>query len=319
VLNVHWIAGFVSHAEVVHYAQYVGPAVWTLHDLNPFTGGCHFPGACNNYREGCGCCPVLSSSRPRDLAYRGWEAKRRSLARVDTDKLHLVAPSRWLAEAARSSALFRRYAVTVIPYGIDLQTYRPLPRDAMRMVLGIRPDARVILVVAAKLSDSRKAGPAFFSALAATVAGWRDTVVVTAGKHPPALADSMPHRALGPIENEAFLAALYSCADIHLMPTMDDNLPNAALETIACGAPIVGYATGGMPDIVGDDEAGVLTPKGDLAALLAAARTLLGDAARLGRLRLAARERAERLFAKELQVARYRALYETAIQPGKEV
>ena len=141
-------------------------------------------------------------------------------------------------------------------------------------------------------------------------------MLLTVGRDMPPLGSSVPYRAVGAIESEDILAGLYNCADMLLMPTLDDNLPNAALEAIACGVPVVSYETGGMPDIVGEQEAGILVPKGDIGALLDSARSLLRDTNSLKQKKEAARCRAEKYYAKELQASRYKSLYEDLLGNG---
>ena len=117
--------------------QFKNPIVWTLHDMWPFTGGCHYDNECGRFRQSCGKCPALHSGRDHDLSRRIWKRKRRSWAGVP---IVVVATSHWLADMARSSSLFKDQRIEVIPNGIDTDKYKPL--DKKGSSYGLRTAAR---------------------------------------------------------------------------------------------------------------------------------------------------------------------------------
>src|SRR5262249_18957509 len=113
IICLHWIAGaFLKPAQL---RQLRRPLVWRLSDLWPFTGGCHYPGACRGFERSCGSCPALGSDNPNDLSAQGFRARARAYPALD---LTVVAPSRWIAENARRSALFGQRRIEHIPTGI---------------------------------------------------------------------------------------------------------------------------------------------------------------------------------------------------------
>src|SRR5262249_8470788 len=140
VLHLAWVADGFLRVETLPRLR--APLVWTLHDSWAFTGGCHVPYECLRYRERCGRCPALGSRGERDLSRRVGERKERGWGPLD---LTVVAPSRWLAEAARSSALFRGRRVEVIRNGLDLERFHPGDVSAARCTLGLPLDKRVLL------------------------------------------------------------------------------------------------------------------------------------------------------------------------------
>lgn len=158
VINLHWITGFIDHIDLLKMLPENAKFVWTLHDINAFSGGCHFPGDCKNYAEECSCCPILESEKKRDMALRIWNRKMRFFKTLADRQVYFVSPSRWLAEAAQASPLLKRCDVSVIPYGIDQEVYCPKNGGPMKSLLGIPEDIPVILVLAARLSDLRKGG-----------------------------------------------------------------------------------------------------------------------------------------------------------------
>src|SRR5262245_20369911 len=123
IVNLHWIPGFVDYRAFFSRVPRSRSIVWTFHDLNALTGGCHYDFGCDRYVAGCGSCPQLGSADPGDLSRDVWERKRRMFSNVPVSRLHIVAPSRWLANEARHSPFLGRFQVDVIPYGLDLEEF----------------------------------------------------------------------------------------------------------------------------------------------------------------------------------------------------
>jgi glycosyltransferase involved in cell wall biosynthesis len=182
VICLHWIAGsFLHPSDLMRLGK---PLTWLLHDLWPFTGGCHFPGSCRAFEQRCGRCPSLGSNAPDDFAGRDFAARERAYEALD---LTIVAPSRWIADEARRSALFGRRRIEHIANGIDLQLYRPMDRGAARRLLALPADERPVLLFGAMsaTSNARKGYGPLQKALrvfARTAAGHGAMAVVFGGE-----------------------------------------------------------------------------------------------------------------------------------------
>ena len=313
VVNMHWVADLLDYRTLPRLAARV-PVVWTFHDMNPFTGGCHYSGACARFCESCGSCPQLAtSSGERDMTHRILKRKLGILKRVPRHRLAVVCPSAWLAREARSSALFRDFEVRVIPNGLDLQQYQPADPAEARARLGLPAKARIVLFVADQIEDRRKG----LAQLLEAFGGVRDVpnlLLVTLGQgRSPVLAD-LPCRHLGALHDPALLAAAYSAADVFAIPSLQDNLPNTILESMACGTPVVGFATGGVGEAIADGQTGLLAPVGDAPALGTALRRLLEDDRLRRQMAGEARARVEKEYTVRLQALRYAALYHELLQ-----
>ena len=143
VVHLHWINyGFVRIETLARIGR---PLLWTLHDMWPFTGGCHYAGACGRYQAGCGDCPQLDSASAVDLSSRTMRRKRLAWSGRD---LTVIAPSRWLAGLAGRSALFAASRVEVIPNCLDTVRFCPGSKAAARAALGLPQDRRLVLFVA---------------------------------------------------------------------------------------------------------------------------------------------------------------------------
>ncbi len=140
IIHLHWLgAGFLRVETLRRLGK---PLIWTLHDSWAFTGGCHVPYACKRYQQSCGACPVLGSSREGDLSRWTWNRKERAWRDLN---LTVVTPSRWLADCARSSSLFRDLRVEVIPNGLDTGMFKPGDKEQARKLLGLPKDKKIIL------------------------------------------------------------------------------------------------------------------------------------------------------------------------------
>ncbi len=319
IIHLHWISGFVDLQRLLAGLPSAARVVWTLHDMNAFTGGCHYAGSCDGFVNQCGECPQLGSADARDLSRGIWQRKDRAFGSLTPDRLQIVTPSRWLeGEVRRSSLLGPRFEVRRIPYGVDTDELAPRDRAAARATLGVPAEKKVILFAAHSIANRRKG----FDLLARALAGLDDLddlfLVSLGGGHPPATG-ALPHRHLGYVGDERLLSLVYSAADVFVLPSRQDNLPATGLEALACGTPVVGFAVGGVPDLVRPGVTGALADEVDAGALGATLRDILSHEDRLAELRRRCRAVALDEYTLERQARDYRALYERcheSVQPA---
>jgi len=305
IVNLHWVAGFVNWMNAAR-ALKGKRIVWTMHDMNPFTGGCHYAGECTRFLEGCGACPMLGSKDDTDVSRSMWEYKKFAYGKLD---LHPVAPSRWLAETATKSSLLSPFPARVLPNGFPTDVFVPsAKREEVRRSYGVPEGAKVVLFGADTLIVKRKGFIYLLQALS-RMAG-KNIHFAFFGNLPddvlPGL--NLPLIRLGYVQEESALAALYSMADLFVIPSIEDNLPNTVVEAMLCGVPVVGFNIGGIPDMVQHKKTGYLVPPRDVAGLVEAIDWCLfhPDAAGMGG---RCREIAAARYSMEAQAANYTALY----------
>lgn len=319
ILHLHWInQGFLSLENIRQLGALGKPLVWTLHDMWAFTGGCHYSGTCVNFQQSCGNCPYLRRPGKEDLSYRIWRRKQS----LFPDNIQFVTCSEWLAEVARSSSLLSRYPVCAIPNPIDTQVYQPAPesiRAEFRAKLGIAKDANVLLFVAMKVTDTRKGFSFLLDALQQLQQdqpGLPVELLVLGRSTPEALAAlPYPVHALGLVQDELQLAQMYNAADLFVIPSLEDNLPNTVMEALACGTPVAGFHTGGIPEMVEHLKAGYIAPQGDSKALATGiAWVLTNEKTPLSELRRAARRKAEEHYTNSVVARQYVEVYEQVLK-----
>jgi glycosyltransferase involved in cell wall biosynthesis len=123
-------------------------------------------------------------------------------------------------------------------------------------------------------------------------------------------------RLLGRVDNPRFLSIVYSAADVIVCPSLDEAFGQVAMESVACGTPVVASSVGGLPDIVQPGESGWLCPPGDAEALRRVLEELMSHRERPRLLRSSCRHRAERSWALERQADDYLRVYEDVTQPA---
>jgi glycosyltransferase involved in cell wall biosynthesis len=201
---------------------------------------------------------------------------------------------------------------------VDTDELAPRDRSAARSTLGVPAEGKVILFAAHSVANKRKGFDLLAQALAG-LADLGDVFLISLGRGLPP-ATGVPTRHLGYVGDERLLSLVYSAADVFVLPSRQDNLPATGLEALACGTPVVGFAVGGVPDLVRPEETGVLVDQVDAAALGSGLRDLLTNGDRLIRLRRRCREVALDEFSLERQARDYRELYmrcSEGVQPAR--
>ena len=224
--------------------------VWTLRDIWPLTGGCHYTHGCAKLYTGCGACPPLGSKTAFDISRWQWRRKHRAWKNVD---ISFVAMSNWMAECARQSPLTFDNEITVIPNGIDTRRFTPLGKNIARSLWGLPGDKHIIMYGAINsTTDPRKGYDHLCRALRMLAArGWGERArVVVFGSLSGDADTGFDIRYVGKLADTISLATLYSCADVMVVPSTEENFAKTPIEAMACGVPVTAFANTGQLDIV---------------------------------------------------------------------
>jgi glycosyltransferase involved in cell wall biosynthesis len=310
VLHLHWVAGFVDYQAFFSMLPERTRVVWLLHDMNAMTGGCHYDNDCGRYVSGCGACPQLGSTDPEDLSRQIWKRKEGVFGALEANQLHLVAPSRWMLQLVKGSPLLSKFSATLIPYGVDVEEFAPRDRRFAREILGIPQGAQVVMFVSDHLTNWRKG----FSVLLEALSGLTQAhhlFLLSVGKEDPRGTGPIPGMHMGEVRSDRWLSVVYSAADLFVLPSVQNNLPNTVLESLACGTPVVGFDVGGVPDMVRPGRTGQLVPVGDAVALRQTVTHLLNAPSLCRQMGAECRRIVMEEYSNELLATRYAALYES--------
>ena len=271
ILHLFWINfGFLSLDSIKKLGETNKPIIWNLQDMWAFTGGCHYSGDCLLYEKSCGnCVQFLNNPRENDLSRNTWERK---LDKFRDLNLTIVSSSDWLAQKARESSLFKDLKVITIPTPIDVEIFRPTPKDVAATFFQLSPEKKYILFAAVKISDKRKGFTYFKEALSVIsnqllvisnqllING--ETVsnieILIFGQAQTSDFEGLPFKVnlLGRLSDLETIAKAYSAASVFVIPSLEDNLPNTVIESMACGTPVVGFNTGGIPEMIDHNTTG---------------------------------------------------------------
>ncbi len=309
ILHLHWVAKFIDYPTFFGSLPPELPVVWTLHDMNPFTGGCHFADHCERFRNGCGDCPQLPQSAPNDISSQIFETKRNALSGVN---LHVVAASRWMLEKAKSSPIFgAAKSFQRIPYGLRLDDYTPIPQAQARAELGLDPNAFIFSFGAVDIENRRKGMCLLLDGLQKVADLENVQGLVMGGGDLPNIDTPLPKlKSMGFVREVEKRVQIYSACDVFVLPSTEDNMPLTGLEALASGTAVVGFDAGGVPDFVRPDQTGLLAECFDAAGLGEQIRRLhdhRDEAARMGRV---ARQVIEDEYADTREATDYTHLYQ---------
>lgn len=244
LIHLHWINGLVS---IGTFRKIRKPLIWTMRDMWPLTGGCHYALDCIRYQQGCGHCPQLGSKLALDLTRLIVASKRASLPK----HLKLVGISQWLTNCARQSEVFRGSTFTTIGNNVDTGQFFPVDRDFARQALALPSDKKIVLIGAFQIDDIHKGLNLFVESLKEIPARDRLHVVLFGQASQTGLSSiGIEHTYLGFLHDVAALRLAYSAADVFVAPSRQDAFGKTLVEAMSCGTPVVCFDATGPKDIV---------------------------------------------------------------------
>jgi glycosyltransferase involved in cell wall biosynthesis len=294
VLCLHWVADFLTSKSIRAIQSRLGcPVLWAVMDQEPVTGGCHYSFGCRRFENECGECPLLERPSAGDCSRQVLLRKRRYLADLP---ITFVAPTSWVEDRIRRSALFGGHRVERIALPIDTQIFFAGDRSAARDELNLPRNKTLVFFGSSYLHEPRKGGAYLVEALqrlhgdlsrsrvaprnggnnapGRTVPTMTpdDVLMLVAGRNSDEITRQLPFavREIGYLEDERNLAKAYRAADLFVCPSIEDAGPMMIPEAMLCGTPVVAFDTGGAPDLIVEQRTGYLAPPLDAAALAGA-------------------------------------------------
>jgi glycosyltransferase involved in cell wall biosynthesis len=260
VVNLHWTPGQVSTETVGKLLDSGKAIVWTLHDMWPFTAGCHYAGACDGFKSGCTSCPAVKPLF-QNLVNRNYGIKK-AIFDQPRGNLVFVAPSQWIAKMARSSTLLKNQRVEVVPNPVartHVEKTQATSSAEWREKLGVAQDSFLVAFSAANLADNRKNLLEVIESLSELSQIRQDLnlVLVLFGSGAVPESKGLTIKRLGFLRREELNTALANC-DALINFSKDENLSMASIEALAVGTPLVLLNSGGNPELIKDGETGFL-------------------------------------------------------------
>jgi glycosyltransferase involved in cell wall biosynthesis len=285
LMHLHIIHDGYFSLSALPYVTRKKPTVWTWHDPWPMTGHCIHPLQCRRWQSGCGACPDLSLPFPmkRDRTAEQFSWKQQVYSKT---KAEVVVASQWMLEMAQQSPLAEHFNLSLIPFGLDLNVYKPGDRDAARARLKVLPGLPVILIRA--LATAFKGLPQFIQALRSLSPDRRICIIVVQEKgHFEEFRGHHQILEFGWTDSESLLLDMYAACDFLAMPSKAEAFGMMAIEAMACGRPVLSLEGTALPGVTFAPTAGLAVPADDVSALANGIKHLISnpeECARRGRL-----------------------------------
>lgn len=251
IIHIHWINGFLD-IESIRAMSQRSKLVWTLHDMNPFTGGCHYSLGCSNYRNSCSECPAVKRVF-RNSVEGVLERKDRGLKGT---VIKFVSPSKWLASEAKKSSVLGQANIDVIPNPLPPLASQRLDRQSARERLGLPSAVKsVFLTSAASLSDPLKGINGVLESFRSAFGDSQEVFLLVEGRG--RIAEYSNVKRLGFVDQHMHQLAL-SASDFLVVASIEENQPLVISEAQAAGVSLIARNSSGLPEHLDIDPRGRL-------------------------------------------------------------
>lgn len=312
ILHLHWVNhGFLSPKNIAQLQRLGKPIVWTMHDMWPFTGGCHHSRTCQNYEKDCGSCMYMARPKVKDISYKVLQQKKNNYSK----ELTYVSPSNWLREKASTSPLVLPENNLNIPNCINIDEFAVKDSTEARIRLGLPLDKKLLLFAAVNISAHYKGWSYLSESLKQLykenpgIADELELVILGDNKEDIELAPNYKKHALGYIRDTAKIIDVYNAVDAFVTPSLEENLPNTLMESMACGTACIGFQVGGIPEMIDHKKNGYLARYKDISDLANGIKWTFSGVAHLSALGKEARLKAVEHYAEAVVAKKYIKLY----------
>ena len=306
IVHLHWICNEMIKIEEL--AKIKAPIFWSLHDMWAFTGGCHYDEECGRYADSCGQCKVLDSSDDNDLSRTIFQRKQKTFTLINN--MTIVGLSHWLSSCAQKSALFKNKRIVTLPNPINIQKFKPVDQKIAREIFSLPKDKKLVLFGAMNATGDPRKG--FLELQEAIKMITEDEIeLVVFGSSVPEDKPDLKFKThyLGQLNDDISLEILYSACDAMVVPSLQENLSNAIMESLSCATPVVGFAIGGNNDLIDHQKNGYLATPFDSADLAKGIEWIL-NAENYDELCTNARKKVLEKFDSKIVAKQYIELYE---------
>ena len=281
IVHYHLIHNYFFNISHLPMLTKLKPTVWSLHDPWAVTGHCIHFFACDKWKYGCGDCPNMGSDfvLQNDATALNWEMKKQIYSMC---KLDIVVVSKWMYEVAKASPLINHFDIHLIPLGINKEHFYPINKAEAKKFFKIPANNKVLAFRAT--TDKLKGLQSIKEALNGLDL---ENVSILTNDH-VGLLDEYKNRFqiidMGWIHDFNEMRNFYSAADLFLMPSMAETFGLSAVESMACGTPVIGFSGTALADTIGAPVSGVIVPAGSHEALCSTIKALLQDDERRAKL-----------------------------------
>lgn len=250
IVHLHWING--GMLSLNDLCKINAKIVWSLHDMWPFTDGYHY-----DYDYDCDNENLSVNSKKKNILQKIFYLKKqKSYSRLNN--LHIIGLSNWIYKCSKSSNLLERFPHYNLPNPIDINKFTKLNQAYSRKLFNLPLDKKLILFGAMNsTSDKRKGFKQLYGCLS-ELSHEYELVIFGSSKPRVPLGFNQKVHYIGHLHDDESLVCIYNAADVMVVPSLQENLSNAIMESLSCGTPVVGFNIGGNSDMIDHKKNGYL-------------------------------------------------------------
>lgn len=255
--NIH--SNYLGITDIAEIQKYCKSIIITVHDMWLVTGGCAHACECEKWFNGMACKSCLGnySMKKFSLAHYVYIQKKQSFSNKD---IIYVTPSKWIYDVFKKSYLCDE-RVRIIDNGIDLKKYCVHSKKGMREKYKLPLDKNLILFVANGINNIHKGFIYLKKALEKLSDKDKYAMIIVGNREEENIELPFDMYKMGYISSEQMMSELYSAADVYIHPSMADISSFTAMEAMASGTPVIAFRTGGIPEIVNEENGWLVEPK----------------------------------------------------------
>jgi glycosyltransferase involved in cell wall biosynthesis len=253
IINIHWTSGFL---DIPSFFENVNkPVVWTLHDMNPYLGGFHYT------------MDLEINPQLAEVNNEYYNIKRKALGELNYS---IIGNSKWSTENALKSDMFFNASLTETIYTpLHSNEFHAIEKIVAKKALRLPVEKFIIGFVSESIHNPRKGFKYLLEAIKLLPANYKKKVhCLIAGQCSNlkgAAGISFTH--MGSVNNRHLLSIIYSAMDGFISPSLAEAFGLTTLEAMACKTPVIGFDTGGIPEMVVNSMTGLLAKAGNIESL----------------------------------------------------
>lgn len=308
IIHLHWINGAYISPSI--FRKIKKPVVWTVRDMWPFSGGCHYSLGCDKYKTKCCLCPTIDSSRHYDISTYIQKMKRKYINKLN---ITAVGISNWISDCIKESLIFSGKNVITIPNTIDSDLFKPVEKRIAKDFFSIK-NKSIIAVGAQNTEDLYKGMDELHNALC-SLKNKNDYHILIFGNTNKKYWDTtgISYTLLGFLNDIYSLQLVYSAADVFVAPSKYEAFGKTIAEAMSCQTPVVAFNTTGPIDIIDHCINGYLAEPYSYIDLAFGIEWVVNNSKKLN-MGGNAREKIETVFSPTITASAYISLYDSLLR-----
>mgnify|MGYP001213923898 CR=1 FL=1 len=252
IVQLHWINGFLSINDIVNINK---PIIWRFSDFWPCSGIYHYENF-ENYEQNYFLSKI--NNFIKKLKSDLWNKQ-----------LNIITPSKWMENELKKSRTFKNYSVDVIYTPVNNNIFRKFDTENVRKKNGINTKKKILLFGADNLQDKRKGFSDVIEIFKSNYLSKKEYELITFGKSSEVLnkIEDLKVYNFGFIESKEKLNEIYNCADVMLITSSVDNLPQVGLEAQMSGLPLIVYNNSGLVELIQKGKTGLIAENKSIVSL----------------------------------------------------